>query len=288
MKQHRKKYTAMLLALCAALNLTACGGSGGNGGSGDSGGSGKDPLAAAMENMSKVESMDAKMVMEMDMTAGDQTLETVTTIDTSLFTEPMRLKVDMTMDMSGYGDASMEIYAEEAEDGTLVMYQYDGMDWSTQNVTTDDLVQYDVSGSMDAYIASASDFKQEGTEQVGGVSAYKYTGVITGDSMQDVMMSSGALDSLGTQMNMDEAQMEELLSGDIAVTLWIDEENLYPVQYDMDMTEVMDGLMGKILEAAGDDAAGLTMSIPKMTISMTCGNFNSATDFTIPEEAKNA
>ena len=276
MKQHRKKYTAMLLALCAALNLTACGGSG------------KDPLAAAMENMSKVESMDAKMVMEMDMTAGDQTLETVTTIDTSLFTEPMRMKVDMTMDMSGYGDASMEIYAEEAEDGTLVMYQYDGMDWSTQNVTTDDLVQYDVSGSMDAYIASASDFKQEGAEQVGGVSAYKYTGVITGDSMQDVMMSSGALDSLGTQMNMDEAQMEELLSGDIAVTLWIDEENLYPVQYDMDMTEVMDGLMGKILEAAGDDAAGLTMSIPKMTISMTCGNFNSATDFTIPEEAKNA
>ena len=48
---------------------------------------------------------------------------------------------------------------------------------------------------------------------VGGASAYKYTGVITGDSMQDVMMSSGALDSLGTQMNMDEAQMEELLSG---------------------------------------------------------------------------
>lgn len=282
MKQHRKKYTAMLLALCAAMNLTACGGNGG------SGGSGKDPLAAAMENMSKVESMDAKMVMEMDMTAGDQTLETVTTIDTSLFTEPMRLKVDMTMDMSGYGDVGMEIYAEEAEDGTLVMYQYDGMDWSTQNVTTDDLVQYDVSGSMDAYIASASNFKQEGTEQVGGASAYKYTGVITGDSMQDVMMSSGALDSLGTQMNMDEAQMEELLSGDIAVTLWIDEENLYPVQYDMDMTEVMDGLMGKILEAAGNDAAGLTMSIPKMTISMTCGNFNSATDFTIPEEAKNA
>ena len=279
MKQHRKKYTAMLLALCAAMNLTACGGSGG---------SGKDPLAAAMENMSKVESMDAKMVMEMDMTAGDQTLETVTTIDTSLFTEPMRLKVDMTMDMSGYSDVGMEIYAEEAEDGTLVMYQYDGMDWSTQNVTTDDLVQYDVSGSMDAYIASASNFKQEGTEQVGGASAYKYTGVITGDSMQDVMMSSGALDSLGTQMNMDEAQMEELLSGDIAVTLWIDEENLYPVQYDMDMTEVMDGLMGKILEAAGNDAAGLTMSIPKMTISMTCGNFNSATDFTIPEEAKNA
>lgn len=56
----------------------------------------------------------------------------------------------------------------------------------------------------------------------------------------------------------------------------------------MDMTAIMDGLMGKILETAGGEEAGLTMSIPKMTISMTCSNFNSATDFTIPEEAKNA
>jgi len=28
------------------------------------------------------------------------------------------------------------------------------------------------------------------------------------------------------------------------------------------------------------------MSIPKMVISMTCKNFNAATDFEIPEEAK--
>ena len=95
---------------------------------------------------------------------------------------------------------------------------------------------------------------------------------------------------MSTQTNMDVAQMKDMLSGlgDIAVTMWIDEESLYPVRYDMDMTAIMDGLMGKILETAGGEEAGLTMSIPKMTISMTCSNFNSATDFTIPEEAKNA
>lgn len=282
MHQRGKNLTALVLALCIFLSLTACGGSGG----------GKsDPLAAAMQNMEKAESMDAKMVMEMDMEAGGQTMETVTTMDCSIFNKPMRMKMDMTMDMGGYGDVSMEMYAEEAEDGSIVLYQYDGMDWSSQSVTAADLGQYDVSSSMDSYMASTTDFKQEGTEEVEGVSAYKYTGVITGESMQEVMLSSGALDSMSTQMNMDEAQMKDMLSGlgDIAVTMWIDEESLYPVRYDMDMTAIMDGLTGKIMETAGGaEAAGVAMSIPKMTISMTCSNFNGATDFTIPAEAKNA
>lgn len=282
MNQHKKRLTALLMALCIVLGLTACAGSGG----------GKsDPLAAAMENMGKAESMDAKMVMEMDMEAGGQTLETITTMDCSIFNEPMRMKMDMTMDMGGYGDAGMEMYAEEAEDGSIVLYQYDGMDWSSQSITAADLGQYDVSSSMDSYMASTTGFKQEGTEDLEGAGTYKYTGVITGESMQEVMLSSGALDSMSTQMNMDEAQIKDMLSGlgDIAVTMWIDKESLYPVRYDMDMTAIMDGLMGKILETAGgEEAAGVTMSIPKMTISMTCSNFNSATDFTIPEEAKNA
>ena len=282
MNQHKKKLAALLMALCIVLSLAACGGSGGGGKS--------DPLAAAMANMEKAESMDAKMMMEMDMEAGGQNLETVTTMDCNIFNKPMRMKMDMSMDMGGYGDVSVERYAEEAEDGSIVLYQYDGMDWSSQSVTAADLGQYDVSSSMDSYRASTTGFKQEGSEEVEGVSAYKYTGVITGEAMQEVMLSSGALDSMSTQMNMDEAQMKDMLSGlgDIAVTMWIDEESLYPVRYDMDMTAIMDGLMGKILETAGGEEAGLTMSIPKMTISMTCSNFNSATDFTIPEEAKNA
>lgn len=280
MHQRGKNLTALVLALCIVLSLTACGGGGES-----------DPLAAAMQNMEKAESMDAKMVMEMDMEAGGQTMETVTTMDCSIFNKPMRMKMDMTMDMGGYGDVSMEMYAEEAEDGSIVLYQYDGMDWSSQSVTAADLGQYDVSSSMDSYMASTTDFKQEGTEEVEGVSAYKYTGVITGESMQEVMLSSGALDSMSTQMNMDEAQMKDMLSGlgDIAVTMWIDEESLYPVRYDMDMTAILDGLTGKIMETAGGaEAAGVAMSIPKMTISMTCSNFNGATDFTIPAEAKNA
>ncbi|MDE7245177.1 MAG: hypothetical protein K2O18_14565 [Oscillospiraceae bacterium] len=287
------RFAALLLAALMPLSLAACGGSGdggntgGDGGSSNSGGK-ADPLVTAMANMEKAESMDAKMVMEMDMEAGGETMETVTTMDMSIFNSPTRLKADMTMNMSGYGDVSLEIYAEET-DGQLMMYTYDGTNWYSETATTEDLSQYDVGSSMDYYWNSTTGFKQEGTEQMEGVSAYKYTGVITGDAMQEVIMDSGSLDSL-TQLGMDEAQLKDMLSemGDISVNLWINEETLYPVRYEMDMTAVMDGLMGKILESMGDEAEGLTMSVPKMTISITCSNFNSATDFTIPEEAKNA
>ena len=85
MNQHKKKLAALLMALCIVLSLAACGGSGGGGKS--------DPLAAAMANMEKAESMDAKMMMEMDMEAGGQNLETVTTMDCNIFNKPMRMKM---------------------------------------------------------------------------------------------------------------------------------------------------------------------------------------------------
>lgn len=279
MHQRGKNLTALVLALCIVLSLTACGGGGES-----------DPLAAALENMEKLESMDAKVIMEMDMDVAGQTVETVMTVDASVFNAPMRIKENLTMDMGGYGDTSVEMYAETAEDGSITMYQYDGMDWSSQSVTMDEMSQYDVGSNMDLYMTSTTGLKPEGTEEVDGISAYKYTGVVTGEAIQEVMLSSGALDSMSTQMNMDEAQMKDMLSGlgDIAVTMWIDEESLYPVRCDMDMTAIMDGLIDKILETAGGEEVGITMSISKMTMSTTCFNFNSATDFTIPQEAKNA
>ena len=47
MHQRGKNLTALVLALCIVLSLTACGGGGES-----------DPLAAALENMEKLESMD--------------------------------------------------------------------------------------------------------------------------------------------------------------------------------------------------------------------------------------
>ena len=42
------------------------------------------------------------------------------------------------------------------------------------------------------------------------------------------------------------------------------------LKYEMDMTDVMDALMGAVVEAMGEQAEGMSMSIPKMEMTMTC------------------
>lgn len=270
---------ALIAAAILALGLTACGGSGSQPGE-------KDPLAAAQENMNAAKSMDAVMTMNMTMEVAGETMETVTSMDMTMFTDPLLMKVEATTEAAGQS-AVISVYAEETDDGSYMMYMNDGTGWYSTAATAGDLGQYEVNQSMSAYIDSASSFQQEGTETVDGASAYKYTGVITGQNMKDVMLESGALNSMSS-LGVDESQMEEMLSGlgDIPVTLWISESGLYPVRYDMDMTAVMDGLMKAIIAGMGSQAEGLTMSIPEMTMTMTCSNFNNATEFSIPDEAR--
>ena len=104
------------------------------------------------------------------------------------------------------------------------------------------------------------------------------------------MRSSGALDSMGGSLGLSGSELESMLSGlgDITVSLWISQEDLFPIRYEMDMTGIMDALVQNIMESAGGAEAGLAMRIPKMVIVLTCSNINSATEFTIPDEARSA
>lgn len=296
----KKKLLVLMMAAVLAMSVTACGE---NASTDSADGVAQnteaaveeiDPYEAALENMNAVTNMDAQMVMEMDMAigAGDETqsMETVTTMDMVYFSDPVRMKIDMTMEMGELGSVTQNVYAEIAEDNsTYTMYLYDGSDWMAQSVGLADVEQFDARGNMIANMDSSYNYTAAGTEQIDGANAYKYTGKITGDALNETMLSSGALDSLSS-LGMDESQLESMMTdlGEISVTMWIDEATLYPVKYEMDMTAAMDKLVSNIMEAMGDQAAGMTMSIPKMYITMTCSDFNEATDFEIPEEAKAA
>lgn len=271
------RIAALLTAAVLTLSLAACGGGGDKAG-------GKDPLAAAKENMSGAKSMDISMVMDLDMEMGEETIQTVTKMESTVFDEPMKMKAVATTEAAGQS-ASVTIYAEETGDKAYTMYVNDGTGWISAPATAEDLTQYEIDENMSAYIDIAGSFRQEGTETVDGVSAYKYTGVITGANMKEFMTDSGALNSLSS-LNIDSSQLDEMLSGDIPVTLWISEADLYPVRYEIDMTAVMDGLMQAVVESLGKQTQDLSIHIPKMSLTMTCSNFNSAADFSIPDEAK--
>ena len=250
-----------------------------------------DAFAAALENMKSVTNLEGLMVMEMNMevSADGQTesVESVTTMDMAFFSDPRKLKVEMNSDMGEAGSVHQSIYGEVLEDGTAMMYQYDGANWHSQQVGAADMMQYDAGSSMLSFINDGANYTLEGMEEIDGVNAYKYVCVTSGEDAKQQLLSAGALDSL-TSLGMDMNQLESLMDdvGELTEYVWIEESSLYPVKYESDMTQIMNKLLSSIVESMGEQAAGLTMSTSKMKISMTCFNFNNAADFAIPEEAK--
>lgn len=251
-----------------------------------------DPMEESMKNLESVTSMEAQMVMDMDMTISangqEQVIESTTTMDMLCFNDPLKLKMDMTMDMGDQGSVDMQIYAEPSESGTFNVYMFDGQSWSTQETAESALAEYDARSNLMSYIGDGSLYKQEGTEQVNGANAYKYSYVLSEEEMKQQMLDSGALDSVSS-LGLDVSQIDSMLDdlGDITAYVWIDETSYYPVQYEMDMTTAMNSLMANMIEALGDQAEGLSITVPELKVVMTCSNFNNATDFTVPDEAKN-
>lgn len=291
--KRKNRLFAMLLALAMVLTLAACGGGDENkDGAKDPAGDTKepaaqaDPLEEARKVMAAAKSMDAAMVMEMNLTAGGQAMVTTTTMAMSMFTDPLKMQVEVEMDMGELGSQAMSIYADTNDEGKMMMYLYDGTTWYAQEGTEADIAGYNLSGTLEGYVDSTSNFAQSGEETVDGVEAYKYTGTVEGAELREVLESSSALDSLSS-LGLTAEQTEELMNGldAITVSMWISKADYCPVRYEMDMTGTMQSLFTKLAESV---EGGDSLTYDKMLITMTVSNLDNATDFTVPEEAKNA
>lgn len=274
-----KRIAAFALSAALALSLAACG-SGTEKSTGD--------IATALEKINAVKSLEATMVMEMDMSLMGQSMETETAMNMVCFNDPMKLKADMTMDMGELGSFTMNMYA--AMDGdNYTVYMNDGSAWSSETVDMSYLQQYDAQESMNLYLESGDDYTLDGTEEINGSTANKFTGVIRGDALEEVLAASGATSRL--ESSVGDLDLSELYSdlGDMPITVWVDQESGYPVRYAMDMTELMQGIMEKSMAAAGgeEDISGM-ITMDKMSLVMDCFNFDNATDFEIPAEALGA
>lgn len=304
--KRKNKFLALLLAATMSFSVSACGSADSAPAdtekqtTEDNSDSSKentdvDVFAAAQEKMKseKISSLTGKMVMDMEMTISadgeTQTMKAANTMDMTCFYDPTRFKMDMTVDAGESGTSNMTMYADTAEDGTCTLYISDGTNWQAQEVELTQIEQYDAASNMTGYMQDSYEFQDAGTEQIDGKNARKYTGTLKGDDLKETVMSTGALDSLSS-LGMDTTQVETMFNdlGDLPITLWIDETDLVPVKYEMDMTSLMSKLMANMIEAMGAEAEGVSMEFNKLHVVMTCSDYNSAEEFEIPEEAKAA
>lgn len=291
-----KRALAALSALTLGLSLTACGG--GQQSTGDSGTDAMTPaerVAAAEEKMNALTSLSIDMTQDIGMsfTVADQSqeLDMTTKMQMDVIQKPLKAKGTMQIDMGEAlgGTQDLELYVLTEDDATDLYMQMNGQ-WIKQSVAQADLGQYDVAQSLELYLDSAADFAEAGTEQIGGADATKFTGVIKGDKLYDVIEESGVLSSLGqTGTDVSEDELKAMLSelGDLPMSVWINADG-YPVQYEMDMSQMIDSILQKALEMQGAADQGMTMTVSKAAMSLTCSNFDAVEDFELPAEAQNA
>lgn len=292
-----KRALAALSALTLTLSLTACGG-GGQQSTGDSGTDAMTPterVAAAEEKMSALTSLSIDMTQDIGLSFAmadqSQELNMSTKMQMDVIQEPLKAKGTMQIDMGEElgGVQDVELYIMSEDDAANVYMQMGGQ-WIKQSVTEAELGQYDAADSLELYLDSAADFAEAGTEQIGGADATKFTGVIKGDKLYDVIEESGVLSSLGqTGTDVSEDELKAMLSelGDLPMSVWINADG-YPVQYEMDMSQMIDSIVQNALEAEGAADQGMTMTVSKAAMSLTCSNFNAVEDFELPAEAQNA
>ena len=242
MKRQIRTILAAGLVLALSLAMTACGGSPGRGAD-----DAEAVLAKAQAAFEQVKSMHYTMDMDMGFTADGESIEIETNAEADYIVNPTQMDMDLHMNMMGLFDMTIKMYLIQEEDGYTV---YTGMDDGEGNITwsrdtmddLDDLSQYDASYSMDLYLENGTSFVENGTEEVAGVTAARYDGVITQESLDAVMDASGVLDqfeAFGVE-GMDDLLRE---MGDLPVSVWIDQESGLPVKYEMDMTALMQNMM---------------------------------------------
>lgn len=292
----KKRALAALSALTLTLSLTACGG--GQQSTGDSGTDAMTPterVAAAEEKMSALTSLSIDMTQDIGMSFAmadqSQELNMTTKMQMDVIQEPLKAKGTMQIDMGEElgGVQDMELYIM-SEDDAANLYMQMGGQWVKQSVSEAELAQFDAADSLELYLDSAADFAEAGTEQVGGADATKFTGVIKGDKLYDVIEESGVLSSLGqtgTDVSEDELKAMLFELGDLPMSVWINADG-YPVQYEMDMSQMIDSILQKALEMEGAADQGMTMTVSKAAMSLTCSNFDAVEDFELPAEAQNA
>ena len=281
MKKYKRTIAILLVALLC-IGLSGCGNSP------------QDKVMAALKNMENAQSVDSQMKMVLEASIMGQEMDMTMGVSGSSFNEPMKTKMDVSLDISAQGVSEHQ--------NTLVYVIQDG---DIYNVYTDDgsgslshvemnMEEFESSqaGSSNTFanfkmiMNFIKSFQAAGNEEIDGIQTEKFNGVISGSDMKKIMeqtMASSGVDSMTDSMDGITQQMLEEL-GDLPVTIWVDTEQMVPLRLEMDMAPMFEKIMERVAEESGLSNMSELMSFDTIKFTLDCRNFNNATEFEIPSE----
>ena len=269
----KKAKRILVFAILAAMLLSLCGC-----------GMFRTHVAKAAIKMSKLESLHADIEMQIGMGISllgqDVNADAAITGGADIQRDPERVYVNMNAEVAGF-EQNLLFYGVGRDDGFDVYSSVDSGDsWTKGSVEDDDSSKSSKADGKSVFLLlsdSAASFKEYGKEKVNGSDAIRYNGKITSDELRQALELANAKQALEESLDveLDDDVFEDL--GDVPVYIWIDVKSGMIVRVEMDMSDVMQGLVPVLADKAMEKTdvwIGVNTKVYEVTVSITLSEFD--------------
>ena len=269
----KKTKRILVFAILAAMLLSLCGC-----------GMFRTHVAKAAIKMSKLESLHADVEMQIGMGISvlgqDVNADATVTGGADIQRDPERMYVNMNAEVAGF-EQNMLLYAVGRDGGADVYSSADsGESWTKDSIENDDSSKSSKADGKSVFLLlsdSAASFKEYGKEKVNGSDAIRYNGKITSDELKQALELADVKQSLEESLDveLDDDVFEDL--GDVPMSIWIDVKSGMIVRVEMDMSDVMQGLVPVLVDKAmekTDVGIGVNTKVYDATVSITLSEFD--------------
>ncbi len=240
--------------------------------------------------------MDLNMDMEMVVAMGELKqgipMNVRAILEADVTGDPLRLRGNMTVSAVGVSANTLLYGARDGENTVIYTSEDNGATWQQQTDPQGNGMMVSPSEALDLLLKESMEITPTGVQDVNGQPAAVYTGRISGQRIQAILESTGALGEMSEALDVDLSEDALKDMEDMVVTIMIDEESGLPVRYAIDMTAAMKGLMAAALAKgmAGQDMEGVDvgMDVSATLLTVTLSRFDSIDPIVIPEAVLNA
>ena len=269
----KKAKRILVFAILAAMLLSLCGC-----------GMFRTHVAKAAIKMSKLESLHADIEMQIGMGISllgqDVNADAAITGGADIQRDPERVYVNLMAEVAGF-EQNLLFYGVGRDGGFDVYSSADSGDsWTKDSIENDDSSKNSKADGKSLFLLlsdSAASFKEYGKEKVNGSDAIRYNGKITSDELRQALELADVKQSLEESLDveLDDDVFEDL--GDVPVSIWIDVKSGMIVRIEMDMSDVMQGLVPVLVDKAmekADVGIGVNTKVYEVTVSITLSEFD--------------
>lgn len=269
----KKAKRILVFAILAAMLLSLCGC-----------GMFRTHVAKAAIKMSKLDSLHADIEMQIGMGISvlgqDVNADAAITGGADIQRDPERVYVNLMAEVAGF-EHNLLFYGVGRDGGFDVYSSADSGDsWTKDSIENDDSSKNSKADGKSLFLLlsdSAASFKEYGKEKVNGSDAIRYNGKITSDELRQALELADVKQSLEESLDveLDDDVFEDL--GDVPVSIWIDVKSGMIVRIEMDMSDVMQGLVPVLVDKAmekADVGIGVNTKVYEVTVSITLSEFD--------------